>query len=145
MKRLIITMLVLLSACQKPDFYDVNGRGYLYADLEEKWQLINYWATWCGPCRKEIPEFNEIANDFAEAVVVFGVNFEPVDRATNQEHIDKMGIEFPVYAEDPYEYFNVDRPVVLPTTIIISPGGEVHVVLIGPQTRETLLAAIGLD
>ncbi|MDG2071191.1 MAG: TlpA disulfide reductase family protein [Pseudomonadales bacterium] len=145
MKLLIMTILVLLSACQKPNFYDVNGRGYSYANMEEKWLLINYWATWCGPCIKEISEFNGIANDFEDVVVVLGVNFESVDRATNEEHIEKMGIEFPVYAEDPYEHFNVDRPVVLPTTIVISPGGKVHDILVGPQTRETLLAALGLD
>tara|TARA_E500000331_G_C16893459_1_gene555791 strand:- start:119 stop:589 length:471 start_codon:yes stop_codon:yes gene_type:complete len=143
---LLTAFCLLLASCEKPDFRDSNGRGHSYDDLAGQWVLVNYWATWCGPCRHEIPEFNQLAADYSDTIKVFGVNFEPVDSETMQEHVKEMGIRFPVYLDnDPYLHFGYERPLVLPTTIVISPAGEVHQVLVGPQNRESLLAATDLN
>ena len=40
--------------------------------------IINYWATWCAPCRDEIPELNELAHELSESLLVIGVNFDQV-------------------------------------------------------------------
>jgi len=143
---IFLSLCLILVSCEKPDFRDSDGWGHAYSDQAGKWVLINYWATWCGPCRYEIPEFNQIANEFQETIKVFGVNFEPVDSETMQEHVQEMGIRFPVYLDDdPYIHFDYERPLVLPTTIVISPNGQVHQILVGPQNRETLLAATDLN
>ena len=51
-----------------PDFtlMDLNDKVYKLRDLENKVVLINFWATWCGPCRMEIPEFNELHKNYHE-------------------------------------------------------------------------------
>ena len=143
--RAIVTILVLLlvAACEPVDFQDTDGRGYRYEDLQGKWLVINYWATWCAPCIREIPELIRLGENHDD-VLVFGVNYDQPDEAEADEQIDRMKITFPVFRDDPYERFDVDRPVVLPTTFVIDPSGKLANVLTGPQTEETLLIAMGL-
>ena len=57
--------------------------------------MVNFWAQWCGPCRKEIPELNELSLDNAEkSLQVLGVNFDDDPHAKTLEIAQKMGIEF---------------------------------------------------
>ncbi|MAI41987.1 MAG: TlpA family protein disulfide reductase [Candidatus Azotimanducaceae bacterium] len=141
-RTLFFLFYLLLASCEKADFYDSHGGGHFYEDLAGKWVVINYWATWCGPCHEEIPEFNRLARAYPTSLKVFGVNFEPVDPDVMEEHVKEMGITFPVYSGDPYEHFGYERPLVLPTTIVISPEGSIHSELVGPQTRDSILAII---
>ncbi len=141
MLALVFTVL-LLSACEKADFSDTEGAGYRYADFDGKWRIVNYWATWCGPCIKEIPELNELAHEYNDSLVVLGVNFDSPQGEEAQISVKKMKIEFPVYAVNPAGELGITTPEVLPTTFVFSPDGALHRTLIGPQTRESLLAAL---
>ncbi len=138
--------MLTVMACEKPppDFVDTAGRGYHYADFNGRYLVINYWATWCAPCRKEIPELNELAIARSADLAIFGVNFESVSASQMADDIAKMGITFPVYVTDPSSRFQVEKPQVLPTTLIIDPDGKLQATLVGPQTAGTLLAAMGL-
>lgn len=142
MRSIFWIMLLVLVGCSRPDFTDTDGVGYREADLEGQWQVINYWATWCAPCIKEIPELIALDENHND-ITVFGVNFDAPDPPEMAEQIARMKITFPVLKDDPYLRLGIDRPEVLPTTIIVSPGGEVVAVLIGPQTEASLLAAMG--
>jgi thiol-disulfide isomerase/thioredoxin len=135
-----LTLILLLAACQQPDFLDTKGNGYRYEDMVGKWRIVNYWATWCGPCIKEIPELNVLAKDHAETVKVFGVNYDSPEIEERQAQVEKMKIEFPVYSEDPASALGIAKPEVLPTTFIFSPDGKLAATLVGPQTEATLLA-----
>ncbi|MFP6806588.1 MAG: TlpA disulfide reductase family protein [Pseudomonadales bacterium] len=140
MKKLFAVLLVIaLTSCQQPDFYDTEGRGYLHEDLKGKWLILNYWATWCGPCIKEIPELNKLAEEHADTLQVFGVNFDQPDGEQIQEQVARMKIEFPVYLIDPAAALGITRPEVLPTTFVFDPQGKLHSTLVGPQTEESLL------
>ncbi|MDA0790479.1 MAG: TlpA disulfide reductase family protein [Proteobacteria bacterium] len=142
----LLVLLLGLVACEKqpPDFKDTAGNGYHYADFTGRYLVINYWATWCAPCRHEIPELNELAVTHSDDLVIFGVNFEEVSPSQMAQDVARMGITFPVYEADPSFRFEVDKPQVLPTTLIIDPDGKLMTTLVGPQTAETLLAAMGL-
>lgn len=138
---LIATLLccLLLAACHSGDF-DTH-RGEAASFKQGKWLLLNYWATWCGPCREEIPALNKF-DEARDDVQVYGVNYdglleEPLDSA-----IKEMGIEFPSMLQDPAPALGVARPKVLPTTFLISPKGKLVQVLTGPQTEKTLSEAI---
>tara|TARA_B100001964_G_scaffold243466_2_gene321537 strand:+ start:10881 stop:11336 length:456 start_codon:yes stop_codon:yes gene_type:complete len=135
----IILILISLAACQRADFHDAEGNGYRYSDLEGKWLIINYWATWCGPCIKEIPELNEISGRHPDKLNVFGVDFDGPNPEEMQASILKMGIEFPVFRFDPALELGLERPEVLPTTFVLTPGGTLHATLVGPQTEGSLL------
>lgn len=105
----------------------------------DHWTVINYWAIWCKPCREEIPELNQL-NKHVD-IDVFGVNFDRKQGAALQSDALSLGLEFE-NVSDPSQALGIERPNVLPTTIVIAPSGEVTAVLTGPQTRETILAVI---
>ena len=129
MKRLLccITALVCLWGCES-DPLPGNGQ----------WRIINYWAIWCAPCREEIPELNEL--DRSTELVVLAVNYDGKTGEELASQAAEMGISFALLEEDPRVTLNVARPKVLPTTLLVSPDGHVTDTLVGPQTREGLLA-----
>jgi thiol-disulfide isomerase/thioredoxin len=142
MLRIVTIMLAfLVTSCQEPDFLDTSGNGYRYEELNGKWLVVNYWATWCAPCIKEIPELNKLAEEHKDRVLVFGVNFDQPAGEEIQAQVAKMKIEFPVFSVDPASYLGIHKPEVLPTTFVFSPDGKLHSTLVGPQTEETLLGA----
>lgn len=134
--------LVLSGGCAQPDFYDTNGNGYRHESLRGSWLVINYWATWCAPCYTEIPELAALGENHDD-IVVMGVNFDAPEGEEIAAQIKKMKITFPVLAEDPHRHYGIERPQVLPTTVIVDPNGAVVEVLVGPQTEASLLAAMG--
>ena len=108
---------------------------------EDGWTFVNYWAEWCKPCIKEIPELNALHARTGYAVL--GVNYDGATGDDLQAQLDALGVAFPTLAADPAAGFGIERPQVLPTTLVLAPGGELRRVLVGPQTEATLIAATG--
>jgi len=140
---LIFAFILLISSCQKSEFgfYDLEGKGYRYSDLEGRFQIVNYWAIWCAPCKHEIPELQALHDDY-ENVSVFGVNFDQPELDVMSEQAKLMNIGFPTYRRDPSSDFGIKTPEVLPTTLVFSPNREMLATLVGPQTKESLLSII---
>ena len=140
---LIFAFILFISSCQKSefDFYDLEGNGYRYSDLEGRFQVVNYWAIWCAPCKHEIPELQALHDDY-ENVSVFGVNFDQPELDVMSEQAKLMNIGFPTYRRDPSSDFGIKTPEVLPTTLVFSPNREMLATLVGPQTKESLLSII---
>jgi thiol-disulfide isomerase/thioredoxin len=107
--------------------------------------VINYWATWCAPCRKEIPELNELDHQLSDRLDVIGVNFDGVVGEQLDQQMAKLGIEFDNLYTDPRHIWGLDAVTVLPETLIINDQGQLMHRLIGPQTKsslETLINAL---
>ena len=140
---LIFAFILLISSCQKSefDFYDLEGKGYKYSDLEGRFQIVNYWAIWCAPCKHEIPELQALHDDY-ENISVFGVNFDQPGLDVMSEQAKLMNIGFPTYRRDPSSDFGIKTPEVLPTTLVFNPNREILATLVGPQTKESLLSII---
>ena len=137
-----VCLMLLLMGCSKPDFYDIHGAGMELSQLHEKALIVNYWATWCGPCIKEIPELNHLAETHVDKLTLVGINFDQPGGEEAIAQARKMKIEFPVLAGNPAIQLGVDTPAVLPTTYIFAPGGELVATLVGPQTEDSILAAL---
>ncbi|MGB2260449.1 MAG: TlpA family protein disulfide reductase [Porticoccaceae bacterium] len=142
-KKLLLSSLLLLGCSGDTNSqFAIFGGGSIDLQSPQKLVLINYWAVWCAPCRKEIPEFNELAAEHADQVTVLAVNFDGSQGEQLREEMDKLGIEFSSLLADPRARWGLDPVAVLPETLLISKEGKLLKRLIGPQTKATLEALL---
>ena len=141
-------IIVCLNACDPTvnhhadSYTDHEGNQARFSDYNGKWLVINYWAIWCKPCIEEIPEFNALAEDMKDKVVVMGVDFDGSMGETLATSIEKLNIKFTVLTQNPAQQLGFKEPQVLPATYIFNPQGSLHTTLLGPQTLESLKEAI---
>lgn len=122
-----------------------DGSATQFSHWDGRWILVNYWAEWCAPCRKEIPELNRLhAERNASGVVVVGVNYDGLTGEKLRTLVDEMEIRFPVLVADPRLRWDAEQPSVLPTTLVIGPDGQLKDVLVGPHTYESFSRAMQL-
>lgn len=141
----LLLLAVLLTGCEKNDLLFADGREGSFSQWQGRWVLINYWAEWCAPCRKEIPELNELHHErAATGTVILGVNYDGLVGEKLTTLIEEMDIEFPVLVADPRQRWQQPNPPVLPTTFLIDPEGELAEVLVGPQTLDSLRQAVSV-
>ena len=134
---IMIAALVLAGCAEESK----QGSTHTIEALRGQWVVINYWAKWCKPCIREIPELNRLDRDYAE-ISVLGVNYDDATGEDLATQIHQLDIEFPVLPQDPAAGLGAPRPVVLPTTLILNPAGQLTQTLLGPQTLDSLLQAI---
>ena len=136
-----ILFLFLLSACND-SASDRSDQPFSLTTYAGKWVVLNYWAEWCAPCIKEIPELNLLQAEHEDDITVLAVNFDRVTGAELTALSEKMGIQFGLVDPDPAETLRLSRPASLPTTYIFDPTGKLAAKLVGPQTSAELLARI---
>ena len=98
--------------------------------------IVNFWATWCGPCRAEFPEFQEAAVDNADSLVIIGVNSTSTDQAENiPSFLEEFGITFPIVLDEQGDVVDQYRVLGLPTTVFVDSNGVVNEVFTGPLNK----------
>lgn len=108
------------------------------SDYRGEWVVVNYWATWCKPCVKEMPELSELHDEF-DGLTVLGLAFEDIDDSDFEAFLQKTPVSYPILKVDvfePPEPFGAPR--VLPTTIILDHEGLAVKAFLGPVTREDI-------
>lgn len=104
---------------------DIDGKQYRLSDYRGKLVVLNFWATWCPPCREEMPSMNrahkQLAND---KVVILAVNVGE-DEDTIFEFTGNYPVDFPLLMDRSGEVIKQYPVMGLPTTYIISPTGIV--------------------
>ena len=139
MKHKIIQLfcLLLLFACQKNDIEVYKGSNTNLNKLNGNWIVINYWADWCAPCIKEIPELNEFADDNKD-IFVFTFNFDQLDQEDLEPIARKFNIQVPSLITHPRDIWGIQTPPAVPATFFINPNGELVLSLFRPQTKDAL-------
>ena len=120
----------------------LGGGNVALSDYRGDWVVVNYWATWCAPCRKEMPELSKLHEERAD-VTVLGLEFEDIDDGAIADFLLDFPVSYPILKVDVYhppEPFGA--PKVLPTTIILNEQGLAVKAFLGPVTREALEAYI---
>ena len=121
----------------------LDGKTFDLAAQRGKWVIVYYWATWCVPCIKEMPDISRFVAAH-ENVVAIGLAYEDSEPADIKAFLAKHPVAYPiaqVTLDQPPKDF--DEPRGLPTTYLISPDGKVAKHIVGPVTEASLEAIIG--
>ena len=108
-----------------------------------QWVVVNFWATWCAPCLKEIPDLNAL-DAKREDLVVIGLAYEEITpEAMRAFYVEKVKPEYPVAIVDVYNPpADFDTPRGLPFTVLVAPDGTVGHKFLGPVTGAEIEAKI---
>ena len=120
---------------------DTKGNVFTEKNTRGKYLVVNFWATWCAPCLKEIPTFVKFYNENSDHVEILGLDFEPVNLLLIDEFIERFSINYPLVLfndKNDSEYSNFGDIVGMPTTQIYDPKGELLHTFMGEITIEDL-------
>ena len=136
------TLALLKEPIDVPGFTvtDLDGKTVSFADLRGKVVLVNFWATWCPPCRAEIPDLVALQDKYRDKLVVIGIS---EDEDATPAQVKAFGVErkvnYPIVMKTP-ELAKIFKGVsALPTTFVIDPEGKIrqrHVGMLRAQTTE---------
>lgn len=112
---------------------DLDGQPVRAEDYRGKWLVLNYWATWCAPCRDEIPELVAF-QDNHEDVQVLGIAYEDAEVAKLKNFAADFAVNYPLLTMDVYNppAFAEEGGLGLPTTIVYDANGMRHDKHMGP-------------
>ena len=132
-----------------PDFtvYDINGNKIKLSDFIGKKVIVNFWASWCGPCKNEMPDFQKAYETYGNDILFMMVNMtdgsrETVDSA--KSFIEKSGYTFPIYFDKDESALYAYYVYSIPATYFINSDGTLAAYVRGMINEEALLEAIGL-
>ena len=140
----VYAFILILISCAKPDLVTSNNKKIFLDDLYGKWVVINYWADWCPPCIKEIPELNKLNAKYSDELNVFLFNFDRLEGEELKNQLRKIDAKVPSLVTDPQSIYNFTIPESLPVTFVINKKGELSNILQGPQTLEELEKVLNL-
>ncbi len=121
----------------------LSGVPVTVASLRGHPALVNFWASWCGPCEAEAPSLERFARSLAGRATLVGVNWEDLSHANALAFVHRYGWTFP-NLRDPDGAVGRRYGITsfLPTTFVLDSAGKLRLTLRGPQTEQSLNAAL---
>lgn len=119
-----------------------GGEEQHFEDIDSQFVLMNYWASWCKPCVKEIPELNAL--DKHPSTAVYAYNFDRLEGEKLLAEADKFKLNLPMMLNEPAPLFDEESPGGLPATLVVNTQTGEKQWLMGAQTEQKILAALGL-
>jgi len=99
--------------------------------------VLNFWATWCPPCRVEMPHFEAASHLYAGEIAILGVN-QAESATTITDYANEHGLTYPLLIDREMKVNNLYGVLNLPTTVFIDRNGVVREVLIGTISQAVL-------
>jgi thiol-disulfide isomerase/thioredoxin len=131
-----------------PDFGGtlLDGGSFESAELDGQVGVVNFWGSWCAPCRVETPQFSEVSEEYAgDGVQFLGINVKETDEQFANAFVERFDIAFPSLHDPRGEVALAfrDYPAnAVPSTIVLDPEGRVAAVYTGEVSQEDLRAVI---
>ncbi|MGY6588081.1 MAG: TlpA family protein disulfide reductase [Wenzhouxiangella sp.] len=143
MKPILLALLLALGSAAIAAELDfelpgLDGEFHRLSDYRGEWVVVNYWATWCAPCRKEIPDLSQL-HDSEGDITVLGLAFEDTEIEAFERFLQSYPATYPILLVDVYdppEAFGAPRA--LPTTHLVNGQGENVHTWIGPVTGDMI-------
>ena len=132
-----------------PDFtvYDLEGNQVHLSDFFGKPIILNFWASWCGPCKMEMPDFNTAYATYKEEISFLMINMTDGSRETIEtasSFITEQGYSFPVFYDTDYSAAITYSATSLPTTYFIDANGNLIAHAKGAIDADTLQKGIDM-
>lgn len=124
---------------QAPDFTGelIDGTSITLSELQGKPVIINFWATWCGPCVKEMPAFERLKDDFGDKIGIIAVNCGD-DAGTVKDFVEENGYTFPVVLDEEYSISMLYPTNSIPYTVVVDAEGRVTHISTGALDADTM-------
>lgn len=120
----------------------LDGAAWDLAAHRGQWVVVNFWATWCSPCLKEMPELSAL-DAMREHIDVVGLAYEEIEPAELRAFLQKHPVVYPIAIVDVYDPpRDFATPRGLPMTYLIAPDGSIAKQFLGPVTAREVEAAI---
>lgn len=147
-KTLLLSLLTLLVALAIPvqadepievELPSLDGELVRLSDYRGEWVVLNYWATWCAPCRKEIPDLSQL-HDAHDDITVLGLAFEDTEPEDFVEFLEKYPASYPILLVDTFNPpESLGAPRALPTTYLVNGEGRIVNTWLGPVTSTMIV------
>ena len=112
----------------------LNGGDVRLKDFRGRYVLLNFWATWCGPCKLEMPSLESLYRKYqGRKLEVVGVSNDIFGEKVVKPYVEAQGLTFPVLLDPGLDVSNSFRVMSLPTTYLIDPEGNIIGVLSGAE------------
>ncbi len=105
-------------------FQDTAGKIHKLEDYKGRWVLVNFWATWCPPCLKEIPDLISLYESHKDKIMVIGVAMDSDDQQVVMDFVHRMSITYPTVLGNREIASQVDDISLLPSTYFYDPDGK---------------------
>ncbi|MCM3113099.1 peroxiredoxin family protein [Lederbergia lenta] len=137
----------LTAGNEPPDFEleTMDGQAVKLSDYKGKKVILNFWATWCPPCKAEMPHMQNYYNTNAseENVEIIAVNLTNAEKGLNKNEkisnfIKEYGLTFPIPLDEEGEIGNKYQTLTIPTTYMIDTNGLIHKKIVGPMDEEMI-------
>jgi peroxiredoxin len=148
----ILVVLVLVSAdnaCalkndvpMAPNFTlkDLNGSEITLSDYEGKMLVLNFWATWCPPCRAEIPDFIEVYSEYRDkGLEILGISVDQVSPNQVRQFVERNEMNYPVAMATRELFRDYPSPQAIPTTLVIDRTGKIQYKKVGMMSKRELI------
>lgn len=117
---------------------DLDGKTHKLSDYKGQGVLLNFWGTWCKPCKREMPAINDQYKQFkGQGIQILGINIAQPDLEVSS-YTDKLGVKFPILLDKTKSVMRVYNVDPLPTTVLVDKEGKIARIITGEMTEKDI-------
>ncbi|MBD8032488.1 MULTISPECIES: peroxiredoxin family protein [Solibacillus] len=115
------------------------------SNSQGKWTIVNFWASWCEPCKMEAPHLQRIYEEYNDQLEILAVNMTKKDTPKDvQEFVNRYGLTFPVLLDEQGDVSMTYGAFTIPTTIFIDEKGNIKHEFVGPMEESFIIDLLSL-